>query len=353
MSMTAPGRSLRCRILRTGPIRRQSAAMNSSILAAFVLILQVTASPGQSPDGAVSDQGIPKPTDAPKPRTPEESARAFKLPEGFRMEVVASEPLIASPSAVCWDEHGTMFVSELHGYNLEGQLDIEELNKTGKLDTQVRRVQADEKFKIAAKPGTYGVVKRLTDTDGDGRMDKADVWAQDMAPAYGLVAARGGIIVTAAPDVLYFADRDGDGKAETREVLFTGFKTGALERGINAPMWGVDGWIYAGRGHGGGDISGAHLKGTVHLPDTDFRFRADGSAIEPVTGATNTLGFALTVAGDRFICTTTSPGVFIAPLPAQYLMRNPDAAVPAIAAPTGDRHAWQLSAPHPWRQKRA
>ena len=49
---------------------------------------------------------IPQPTDAPKPRTPEESAAAFKLPEGFRMEVVASEPLIASPSAVCWDERG-------------------------------------------------------------------------------------------------------------------------------------------------------------------------------------------------------------------------------------------------------
>src|SRR6266487_3129237 len=67
---------------------------------------------------------IPKPTDAPKPMTPEQSAAAFKLPDGFRMEVIASEPLIASPSAVCWDERGRMFVSELHGYNLEGQLEI-------------------------------------------------------------------------------------------------------------------------------------------------------------------------------------------------------------------------------------
>src|SRR6058998_1013026 len=56
---------------------------------------------------------IPKPTDAPKPMTPEQSAAAFKLPDGFRMEVVASEPLIASPSAVCWDERGRMFVSEI------------------------------------------------------------------------------------------------------------------------------------------------------------------------------------------------------------------------------------------------
>src|SRR5881296_4621769 len=130
---------------------------------------------------------IPRPTDAPRPRTPEESAAAFKLPDGFRMEVVASEPLIASPSAVCWDERGRMFVSELHGYNLAGQIDIEELNKTGKLDTQVRRVQADEKFKRAAQAGTFGVVKWLRDTNGDGRMDAATVWATNLPPAYGLV----------------------------------------------------------------------------------------------------------------------------------------------------------------------
>src|SRR6185295_10169488 len=74
---------------------------------------------------------IPQPTDAPPPMTPEQSAAAFRLPDGFRMEVIASEPLIASPSGVCWDERGRMFVSELHGYNLAGQLDIEELNKAG------------------------------------------------------------------------------------------------------------------------------------------------------------------------------------------------------------------------------
>src|SRR5437667_7607111 len=138
---------------------------------------------------------IPKPTDAPKPMTPEQSAAAFKLPDGFRMEVVASEPLLPSPSAVCWDQRGRTFVSELHGYNLAGQLDIEELNKTGKLDTQVRRVQADEKFKRAAKSGTFGVVKLLRDTNGDGRMDAADAWATNLPPIYGLVPARGGVIV--------------------------------------------------------------------------------------------------------------------------------------------------------------
>jgi len=296
---------------------------------------------------------IPQPTDAPKPMTPEQSAAAFKLPDGFRMEVVASEPLLASPSAACWDERGRMFVSELHGYNLAGQLDIEELNKTGKLDTQVRRVQADEKFKVAARSGTFGVVKLLRDTNGDGLLDTATVWATNLPPIYGLVPARGGIIVACAPDIVFLADRDGDGKAETRDVLFTGFPTGELERGINAPQWGADGWIYFGRGWGGGKITGAHLREAVQLPGSDFRIRAAGSAIEPVTGATHTFGFAITESGDRFTVTTTVPGIFIAPLPWRYLARNPDAATPSLEAATGDRRAYSISKPHPWRQKRA
>jgi putative membrane-bound dehydrogenase-like protein len=297
---------------------------------------------------------IPEPTDAPKPRTPEQSAAAFKLPEGFRMEIVASEPLIASPSGVCWDGRGRMFVSELHGYNLEGQLDIDELNKSGQLDTQVRRVQADEKFKTAALSDTYGVVKLLRDTDGDGRMDRAEIWADDLPPAYGLVPARSGVIVACAPHIIYLADRDGDGHAEVRETLFTGFVTGALERGINAPQWGADGWIYIGNGAGGGTITGPHLAQPVELPRTDFRIRPDGSAIQPVTGSTGTFGFAITESGDHFTMSTNEPGRYVAPLPWTYLVRNPDAAVHgSLAAATGDRRAYPLAPPHPWRQKRA
>ncbi len=296
---------------------------------------------------------IPKPTDAPKSKTPEESAAAFKLPAGFKMEVVASEPLIASPTGVCWDELGQMFVCELHGYNLEGQLDIEELNKSGQLDTQVRRVEADDRFKKAALAGTYGVVKRLRDTDGDGRMDIADIWTTNLPPAYGIIAARGGVIVACAPDIVFLADRDGDGKPEVREVLFTGFRVGEMWRGINSPQWGADGWIYFARGWGGSKITGPHLAEAVTLPDSDFRIRADGTAIEPVTGASGTFGFAVTESGDRFTENTTVPAIYVAPLPWHYLIRNPNAAVRSLEAATGDPHAYSLSKPHPWRQKRA
>jgi putative membrane-bound dehydrogenase-like protein len=284
----------------------------------------------------------------------QESAKSFRQPPGYRIDLIAAEPVVREPSGVCWDEHGRLYICELHGYNLEGQYDIEELNKTGRLDREVRRIQANERARQAAKEGTYGTVKQLVDTDGDGKFDKAIVLADRLPPCYGICPARGGLIVACAPDIMYLADRDGDGAAEVREALFTGFATGALERGVNAPQWGPDNWIYFGRGHGGGRITGPHLAKPVELPNTDFRIKPDGSALEPVTGGTHTIGFTFTAEGERIVTNTQSPAIQVAPLPWAYLARNPNAAVGAIehnAAPDGK--VYPASRPHPWRTKRA
>src|SRR5436190_12618285 len=299
-------------------------------------------------------KGIEPAADAPQPKTPEESRASVKLPAGFRLELVASEPLVREPSGVCWDERGRMFVCELHGYNLEGHYDVEELNKTGTLDRVVRRIQADERAKQLAAAGTFGTVKLLTDTDGDGRMDKAEIWADDLPPCYGLCAARGGIIVACTPDIVFLADRDGDGRPEVREKLFTGFTEGILERRLNAPQWGLDDWIYFGTGHGGSQITGPYLKEPVELPRTDFRIKADGSAIEPISGITWGLGFTFTESGERFISSVGWPATYVVPLPWHYLARNPYLATPSLNDQNPpDRRAYPISEPHPWRTRRA
>jgi len=164
----------------------------------------------------------------------------MQLPARLRVELVASEPLNQDPSCIAFDGKGRLFVCELRGHIIEGHLDVVELNKTGVLDTKVRRIRWElmgGKVAEAAKKLQYGVVKLLTDTDGDGVMDKAEMWAKDLPPCYGIIPTRGGGIEVAAPDIVFPADQDGDGKADVRETLFTGFRGRVLERGINNPWW--------------------------------------------------------------------------------------------------------------------
>ena len=294
--------------------------------------------------------------DAPQPRSPAESVAQMRLPDGFRIELVASEPVVQDPSCIAFDERGRLFVCELHGYNIEGHLDVQELNKTGQLDKQVRRVRWEFLGgEIAEKAAAlqHGVVKMLVDTNADGIMDNAEVWADDLPPCYGVIAARGGIIVVCAPDIVFLADRDGDGKADVRETLFTGFRTQTLERGINNPRWGLDNWIYVGAGGDGGTITGSHLKHPVELTHSDFRIKPDGSAIEPVTGRVGTFGMTINDVGDRFPATGGRPAMYALPLGHRYLARNPFVETPPTNYSAVDyNRGFRISNPHPWRMKR-
>ena len=183
-------------------------------------------------------------------------------------------------------------------------------------------------------------------------MDQAEVWADDLPACFGLVPARDGVIVVCAPDIVYLADRDEDGVAEVRQKLFTGFRTGALERRMSAPQWGLDNWIYVAGG--GGTITGPNLAEPVELPRNDFRFKADGSAIEPLNAGTWTFGFALSNAGDRYVISTGSPAIYVAPLPWRYLARNPYVGFGRMTVDVGPgQKTYPTSNPHPWRSRRA
>ena len=117
---------------------------------------------------------------------PDEAIRAFQLADGLRIELVASEPQIVDPVAVAWDEFGRMYVVEMRDYP----------NGPGEGKPFLSRV------------------KLLEDKDGDGRYETVTVFADELPFANGVMPWQGGVIVTAAPDIWFLKDTDGDGKAD-------------------------------------------------------------------------------------------------------------------------------------------
>ena len=297
---------------------------------------------------------IERRADAPKPLTPEESAKRFRLPEDLQVELVAAEPLVQDPTAIAFDPQGRMFVCELHGFNLGLHLEVQKLNKSGVLDRGLRRPTISPEVEKEAEEQTYGTIKLLVDENGDGRMDRADVWADRLPPCLGLVPARGGFIVVSPVEIFFLADIDQDGRAEIRETLFRGFGRTMLERSINSPCWGLDNWIYVAGGVATGHVTGPNLSAPVRISATDFRFRADGSAIEPVTGKNMTFGLTFNDWGDRFLNNTRSPVIYPVPLPYRYLARNPYMQSPVAQVDAADyNQVYPTSQPHPWRVARS
>ncbi|MCA9266685.1 MAG: hypothetical protein KDA60_22660, partial [Planctomycetales bacterium] len=84
----------------------------------------------------------------------------MQFPPDISVSLVAAEPMVRDPSAICFDEQGRLWVSEIHGYNLDGYFDIVDLNKSGELDREVRRVRfATAASQEAAQRETYGTVR--------------------------------------------------------------------------------------------------------------------------------------------------------------------------------------------------
>ena len=210
------------------------------------------------------------------PLTPEQAPRSFRLEPGLRLELVAAEPLVASPVALAFDERGRMFVAENRGY------------PTGP----------------GAGQPLAGRIAMLEDTDGDGADGPPDRVRRRAHVSQRRHALEGGLIVTCAPDVLFLRDTDGDGKADERRVLFTGFATtgqhaasrqpsDALDRQLDLPHQRPD-----GRERG---LARGPRPPAVVLKRTDFRFRPDGDAWEAADGGAQ-FGLTFDDFGRRFIC---------------------------------------------------
>lgn len=251
--------------------------------------------------------------------SPEEALKTFELEPGFQIELVASEPLVADPVAMEIDEDGRFYVVEMHGYPLD-------------------------------KSGS-GKIKLLTDTNGDGRMDESTVFAENLTLPTGIMRWKKGVLVTDAPDVLYLEDTDGDGKADVREKVLTGFALSNPQHNLNSPLLGLDNWIYLAHesavtaqvykeefGDRGSDILYPKKPDGVRLPDNasgrSVRFRPDRYELEPVSGNTQ-FGHSFDAWGNRLLVSNANHA-YHEVLTTPYLQRNPDLLVSNVTQSISD-----------------
>ena len=225
--------------------------------------------------GSANAAGSPGAAEQPGPLSPAASLACFDVVPGHVVELVAAEPLVFDPVAICWDDDGRLFVAEMSDYpNGDGG----------------------------------GRIVTLTDTDGDGTIDTRTIFAAGLPFPNGLLAWNGGLLVTAAPDILHLVDRDGDGAAESSEVILTGFQAGNQQLRVNGLCAGPDGWVYAANGRSGGSITSPKRPDApaVSIDRHDLRFRPDTGEVEAVAGFSQ-FGLAFDAQGNRFSNWNTAP----------------------------------------------
>ena len=222
--------------------------------------------------------------------TPEQALRGLQVDPGLVVELVAAEPLVGDPVALAFDERGRMFVAENRGYP------------------------------VGPEPG---VIAMLEDRDHDGRFEKRTVFADGLTFPNGVLPWNGGLIVTCAPDILFFKDTDGDGKADVKRVLLTGFVTNnTTQLRVSHPTYGIDNWVYVTSGLTGGKITCPDHPGPPLDLRTDLRFRPDTLEFEAIDGR-GQFGMTFDDFGHRFNCMNRVHIQHVV-LSSKQLARNPN-----------------------------
>lgn len=267
-----------------------------------------------------------KPSRYPGPLTPEEAVKSFQFAGDFKAEIFASEPLVVDPVSMEFDEEGNAYV-------------------VGMLD--------------AYKPDSVkgkGKIVLLKDLNEDGRADTAIVFADSLREASSILPWQGGLLIAAAPNIMFYKDNDGDGRADQRETLFTGFFTGNEEAQITNLRFGVDNWIYANNTGQAGEVTFTRKPGAPKLvmKGSDFRFRLDRNEFELTTGP-GQFGLAIDDWGHRFF-TTNSVHIRQVVIPRRYIDRNPflpsNLKVAAVNISDHETRMYQLTETPYWRQVR-
>ncbi len=228
----------------------------------------------QPPGKQITSSQLPATTPA---LSPEETRKLIQVPPGFEVRLFAAEPMVVNPVAMCWDERGRLWVLELYEYPK------------------------------GAPKGEKGRdrIKILEDTDGDGVADKVTVFADGFSLAEGMILGNGGVYVGAPPNLYFLKDTNGDDKADTREVVLTGFGDQDRHELLNGFAWGPDGWLYMTEGV----FTQSNVKDPNNPEDTGVRMDAALARFHPATkkfevfadGTSNPWGVDWNERGDAFV----------------------------------------------------
>ncbi|MBI3853710.1 MAG: HEAT repeat domain-containing protein [Verrucomicrobia bacterium] len=152
--------------------------------------------------------------------SPEQALKTFKLAPGFRIELVASEPLVSDPVAMEFDPDGRLWVVEMRGFmpNVDG----------------------------VGEDAPVGRVVVLEDVDGDGRMDKSTVFLDGLVMPRAIGLVRDGVLVAEPPKLWFCRDTNGDGKCDEKiEVAGDYGNRTSPEHTANGLLGALDNWIYS------------------------------------------------------------------------------------------------------------
>ncbi|MFO7826025.1 MAG: hypothetical protein R6V72_18970 [Cyclobacterium sp.] len=259
------------------------------------------------------------------PLNPEASMATFDLHEGFEVQLFATEPHIKDPVDLVFDENGAAFAIEMPDYPYKPE-----------------------------KGEGRGVIKKLVDEDGDGQVDAAIVFADGIADATSLMPWKGGLLVTAAPYIYYMKDQDGDGVADSKEIVFSGFFENNSEAQITNLRLGVDNWIYAANNGQRSDVTFEKKpeSSPLSLQGMDFRFRLDKDAFEKESG-TAQFGQTFDDWGNKLF-TQNTLHIQQAVIPGRYLERHGHLSSKSVNQNISDHdfEMFQMTPPPYWRAER-
>ena len=152
--------------------------------------------------------------------TPEEALKSFKIAPGFKIEAVATDPLVGDPISVQFGPDGKLWVLEMRGYmpDVDGNNEREPV----------------------------GVIAVLTDTDGDGRFDKRTVFLDKLVMPRAMSLVGDGLLVAEPPRLWFCRDTNGDGVSDQKTEIAADYgNITNPEHNSNGLMWAMDNWIYS------------------------------------------------------------------------------------------------------------